>query len=615
MTTPTQPIGQRRTATLSAALDDLNDLRSSDADLEAAAEVISRVFETAPQASAAMMAARTPVCSPASSTLAAFGLVAAVVGGGRVLFAESPLGDAEISLSVLAGSVRSKRRSFGTLRLGRGRQAVAVAAAAGDTRSWPLPPEARAALEAGPGRTAIIAFVPSSSPDFAPTVARIFGLTPAESRLTTTLFTCETLEAAAASLTTSAETLRKHMRSILRKTGTPRRAALMSQIVEIVAGDYSRARDRSMLMREAFGMTPAEARTADAIARGRTIPEIALQFRISPHTVRTQADAALAKTGQKSAASLARIMSEVCALAVWTQASETRQLHQNQLLAATRILPAPGGRRIAVADYGPAGQPVILCFHQGMSYRWVKLRLREAFRARGFRVVSFDMPDCGQTDAAPGRPMFEAAADDAERLLATLKIERVRIFAPQGGTGPALTFAARRPDMVDEGVLLMPRSPQHELSLSGPLQRVVQAALRRPALANAFFETLRASSSSRLLHWIHTQTAMKLAVDRDATADPAFMEERQSEVLAAHSRSTAGMLALEQAYQSWTVPTPGGARWTVIETAAQMFRGRGTPQATWQGLPGVNFVRLDDAGRLATHTHANEIASLFTLPA
>ncbi len=611
MTLQIHPPGQSPETLLKAALDYLADPQSHDGELSAATEVISTAVEQAPQAAEVVIAAQATTYSPASSTLAAFGLVTAVTGGGRVLFADAPLADAAASLLALSDGARRKLRTFGSLKLGIGLQAVAVAAPSADAGSWPLPSAARAALEGGPGRTAILAFVPSASPDFAPAVARAFGLTPAESRLTAALFTCETLEAAATMLATSAETLRKHMRSVLRKSGTPRRAALMAQIVDIVAGDYSRAHDRSALLREAFGLTPAEARIADGIARGQTIPEIAAARGISPHTVRAQADAALAKTGQANAASLARLLSEVSALAIWTQATETRSLHQSQLLAATRIIPAPGGRRIAAADYGPAGRPVILCFHQGMSYRWVKTRLRNAFHARGFRVMSFDLPDCGQTDPAPGKPMFEAAADDAERVLAALKVRRVRIYALGGAVGPALTFAARQPDMVEEGILLMPRPPRHELMLSGPLQRVVQAVLRRPTLAHAMYEALRTSSNSRFLKWAHTQAATQLDTDRVAAADPAFIEERQSEVLAAHSRSIGGMLALEQSYRAWDVPTPGGKSWAVISTDAQMFRGQNAPQQTWGHLPGVRFVHLAGAGRLAVHTHASEIAALF----
>jgi pimeloyl-ACP methyl ester carboxylesterase/DNA-binding CsgD family transcriptional regulator len=614
MSIPELLTSQDRVAALKAALNDLADPQSGEGAYVAAVHAVGAAFEAEPEASEAVVAAHPLAASPESSTLAAFGLVAAIAGGGQILFAEDALSGAGAAVTALAASLQRRRRCFGTLRLGQGLQAAAVAAPAAEARSWPLPAAARTVLEAGPGRVAILAFVPTSSPEFAPAVARAFGLTPAEARLATALFTCDTLAGAASLLGTSAETLRKQMTSVLRKSGSPRRSALMAEIIEIVAGDYSRPKDRSALMREAFGLTAAEARVADGIAHGRTIREIAAQYDVSPHTVRAQADAALAKTGQTGAANLARLLTEISALAVWTQAGDTRRLHQNTLLAATRIVPAPGGRRIAAADYGPAGGPAILCFHQGMAYRWVKANLRTALQARGFRVVSFDLPDCGQTDAAAGRPMFEAAADDAERVLAALKIGRVRIYAPLGASGPALTFAARRPDLVEEGLLLMPRPPRHELLVAGPLQRVVLGALQRPGLARGFFETMRASASSRLLHWAYMQAATQLAIDRAATADPAFMAERHSEVLAAHARSIGGMLALEQGYRSWTVPTPGGRRWTVVETAAQMFRGAEARPRSWDHLPGVRFVRLEDAGRTAAHTHADAIADLFTAP-
>ena len=612
--TPAQPSLPDHSAALKAALADLADPQSGERAFDAAAEAVGAAIEAEPDAAEAVIAAHPGAPSPVSSTIAAFGLVAAVMGGGRVIFADALLAGAAASLVALTAGLRRKRRFFGTLKLGQGLHAVAVAAPASEARAWPLPAEAKTALGAGSGRVAILAFVPSASPDFAPAVERGFGLTPAEGRLATALFTCETLEDAARLLGASAATLRERMRAILRKAGVPRRAALMAQITEIVAGDYSRPSDRAALMREAFGLTPAEARVADGLAHGRTVPEIAALHQVSPHTARAQADAALAKTGQRNAASLARLLSEVSALAVWTQASDTRRLHQSHLLAATRIVPAPGGRRIAAADYGPAGQKVMLCFHPAMAYRLTKARLREAFQARGFRVVSFDLPDCGQSDPAPGRHIFQAAADDAERVLGALKIREVSVFAPFGATGPALTFAARRPDMIVEGLLLMPRPPRHERLHPGPLRRIFDAAMERPTFAKGFFEALRLSSSSRFLRWIHMQTSTQLAVDRAATADPAYLEERLSELLGAQSRSITGMLALERGYRSWAVPTPGGVRWTVVETAAEVFRGAETREQLWGHLPGVRFVKLEDAGRSAAHTHATEIAALFAPP-
>lgn len=547
-------------------------------------------------------------------------LVCGVLADGRLAHADPAMLKAaeqpafSEALAELGARAGRGARAFHVLPFAPGRRAIAVAAQARDAALWPLPPAARGAL-AGPDPVAVLVFAPAYDDDFAAMLARAFLLTPAEARVCGALFDGGTVEAAAGRLAIAPATAREHVRTILRKTGSSRRAGLIARITELMAGDYLRSSERTTLLREAFGLTAAEARVADAAALGLTVPAIARRDGVSAHTVRSQLDAALTKTGAAGAPAMARLVCELCALAAWTSCSEHRRLGQQRLIGATRLIAAPGKRQVAAADYGPADGTPVLYFPPGYCYRWVRRALAGALMAQGFRPMAVDPPDFGLTDGPPpdAGHFFDAAADDAARVLQALKVRRTHIFAEFGGSGPAMAFAARYPGMVAEAVLLMPRAPSQEPIFPGPIERVWRALAQAPVLTLAVYEALRTGGGSRYLRWVQTRISSAVEADRLAMADQDFVDGRIGEMTACTSRTARGMVALDRAFLAgWPRPERiGGARWTIVSTDVEPFRSTEPAEQLWGWLPQVRFVKLAGAGRLATHTHAAQIAALF----
>jgi pimeloyl-ACP methyl ester carboxylesterase len=65
----------------------------------------------------------------------------------------------------------------------------------------------------------------------------------------------------------------------------------------------------------------------------------------------------------------------------------------------------------------------------------------------GARLITFDRPGFGQSDAKPGRSLVDTA-DDMVALIDHLGIDRIYVAAPSGGGPPALAFAHRAPDRI-----------------------------------------------------------------------------------------------------------------------------------------------------------------------
>jgi DNA-binding CsgD family transcriptional regulator/pimeloyl-ACP methyl ester carboxylesterase len=598
------------------ALDDVRRIGSevpASAPLEATANVLAEAARLAGDDLERIADNLGAGCSAMTAVHDAF-LACAVLNGPNVLYADASLAGDRIRRDLADIAQRAPRigRLFAVLALSGGRSPVCVAANARFAGAWLLPEAARTAAAAVPGAVVIQAFLATNADEVASLLQRAFGLTAAEARLGAVISDSPTIKDAARHLGVAPDTVKGRVRDLLTKTGTLRRSALAARLTDFVAGDYTRTHTRADLMHEAFGLTRAEARVADAVAEGLTTPDIARAHGVSPHTVRAQLDSALARTGARRGGDLARIVAETCALAAWTSSGESYHGDQRRLLAATRIVLSPERRRIAAADFGPPDGRPVLHFHSNLCFRWVRRALADAMAERGLRSIGYDRAGCGLSDPASDAHPFETAARDAASVLQALKIERVSLFASQGGAAAAVAFAARYPEMVDAAVMLMPRAPRDEPVFPGPLQRLYAGVLSVPGAGERFAEALRRTGSSRFWRWLQSYMLKGVPADVAAARDPDFNLERMSELNASISNGVRGLYEWERAYKAgWPrAARVGGTRWTIVETAAQPFNAAKTVQETWGWLPGVSFIKLHGAGRLATYTHAAEIADL-----
>lgn len=79
----------------------------------------------------------------------------------------------------------------------------------------------------------------------------------------------------------------------------------------------------------------------------------------------------------------------------------------------------------------------------------------------GARLITFDRPGFGQSDANPGHGLTDMA-DDIVALIDSLGLDKVCVAAPSGGGPPALAFAYRAPDRVHAVALMGAVAPTDE---------------------------------------------------------------------------------------------------------------------------------------------------------
>ncbi len=566
---------------------------------------------------------------PVATLVPGFGIASAALSGRSVVDADPAFRDlfgepgdrseAWAAVRRLAARVRRGATIHATLRTIGGQSVVAVAASGPTAAAWPLGQRTRAAVARSAANVVVLVYAPAMAAEFAPLVASAYRLTPAETRIAVAALEEATLDGVASAVGVSVATARQHMRALLRKTGAARRADLIVRLTDVVAGEHLRVGDRAALAREAFGLSPAETRVALSAADGATVPAIAVALGVSAHTVRSQLDAVFGKTGARRTSEVARLLADLYVLACFVACGEGQREVRTRLLAATRILAVPGGRRIAMADHGPADGRPVLCFHGSFATRWLSRRLVVALQARGFRPISFDRPGFGLTDpaeaGATGSERFAAAAMDAEYVVDRLALTSVRVFASDGGVGAALAFGARCPGRIEEGVLVTPRSPTpSERDRTGFVATLRRTLAASPATLTAIVELLRRRGRPELLLTLTRGIVGRCGADLDALADPAFRDGLVASAMACAARTPAGVVGEHRTYlDGWAPPAGvGGRRWVVVGTGGDHLFPGTEKDSAWNRLPGLEIRHFGDAGRFARHSHADEIAAAFS---
>lgn len=541
--------------------------------------------------------------------------IALAVLGGRndaihadELFAEwFPDPGASPDIRRIADKARATGSALGLLETHDGAPVAAWVACGPTAHKWARSEAARDAL-GGANTVLVLVFAPSRSGDLAARASEAFGLTPLESRLAEAFLFAPTLEIAAAQIGIGRATARDAMARIMVRTGARRSADIVGRLASLMSAVHDEPEPTAHLLAEAFGLTPAEAGVALRLAAGDTQREAATALGLQPETVRSYAKAVLGKTGVERAKDLTRLTAETRALSSLVAVAEPVFVSGAQP-ARLRLLPRPRDRRLAFLDYGPRSARPAIIFHGFVAGRSLPPSLASALQAHGLRPIVPQRPGFGLTTPAASDYLAEAA-DDLEALVAALGLPRIALFARDGGTAAALSFAAAHPDRISHAVLLNPRSPGgiSPLHRGGPVAQMTRLVLERPQVIEGLGDLIRRRTRSDYLGVALRQTLSAIPEDRAALEDPAIRAQLIRDIQAQFAHTSAGYAAEQALYaKGWRVPRVAGGPWTIVHAGAL---GPEPSREAWLGLPDVAFRVFEGAGVLTQFTHAEALARL-----
>ena len=510
--------------------------------------------------------------------------------------------------------LRRSLREGPVVSLVEGAAGAAFTAWIGDAAAaarWALEPEATAALQAGSDRLVVVVSAPSRSSELARRAARVLDLTALEARLAEALLFAPNLDVAAAAAGVGRETARDALRRINAKAGVRRMPELIARLIGVMCAAGGEAGDDDSLAEAAFGLTPAEARAATAVARGATTPEAAQALGVSAETIKTHIKSVLQKTGATGAKDLARLLAEARQLVALADASEA-VFGEEEGGGRLRVSAALDGvRRVALIDYGPYDAEPVLVFHGGAAGRRLPEGFRQGLVAAGFRPIVVQRPGFGLTDPAAGDYVAAGAADMAA-VVERLRLRSVHMLARDTGIPIALGFAHAYPDLLGRAVLLNPHPP---VSLGWDVTSFVAGVqkhlLRNPDLVAASAEFLRRQTTTQLLERILDRAFSDLPLDAQALTDPETRQFLVRDIQALCARSVWGFAAEHAAYANgWEPPAglPVDKAWTVAFSSELP----GLLDPAWLPVPSFRRATLQGAGILPQFTHPDALVGLLT---
>jgi pimeloyl-ACP methyl ester carboxylesterase len=204
-----------------------------------------------------------------------------------------------------------------------------------------------------------------------------------------------------------------------------------------------------------------------------------------------------------------------------------------------RELRLADGRRLAYEETGDrAGAPVVFC-HGWMSSRLVRHPDPAATAAAGVRLVTFDRPGVGRSDAASGMT-FASTADDMAALADHLGLGSFAVFGHSGGGPYALACARALPDRVARVAVASGFAPFDRpdayAGMTPRMRGFVRLLHRAPWLAGPFLRGVPGRFRRDPERAFARQFGPLCESDRAALADPAAHDV----VLAAAVEALAG---------------------------------------------------------------------------
>jgi pimeloyl-ACP methyl ester carboxylesterase/DNA-binding CsgD family transcriptional regulator len=235
------------------------------------------------------------------------------------------------------------------------------------------------------------------------------------------------------------------------------------------------------LLRQAFGLTEAEALVARALVSGSAPRDIATTRASSLDTVRTQIKALLRKVGVRSQGELIRLT------AALVQLDLTGQRPEGSPWAVSTSLTRPGGRRLDIVSAGPEHGRPVLFIHGMLDGHGMTDASRAELEKRAIRLIApvrprfgFSDPD-GKPEGAP-----ERFAEDVRAVLDHYGVDRCPVIGHMAGSLYAFAVAAALGPRITGIVNVsggVPIVSHEQFSVMTPRQRIVAYTARyTPAL-------------------------------------------------------------------------------------------------------------------------------------
>ena len=240
-------------------------------------------------------------------------------------------------------------------------------------------------------------------------------------------------------------------------------------LVDILGAEILCSDELRQVLTYTFELTATEAEIAAHLIEGMSVSEIAQVRDSSVGTVRVHVRSLLSKSETHNQAEFIRMAIGISSMLAGSGANGASQQIARKpdddadpypRANHRHILELPDGRHLAYADFGSAGEHVVLFMHDNILGDTWPATLARAAVERGLRVIAPARPYFSESSPYPtGQAPLEVVVRDTRYLLETLGVDQYVVMSRTTGSAFAAALAIADPDGCRALVALSPALP------------------------------------------------------------------------------------------------------------------------------------------------------------
>jgi len=481
--------------------------------------------------------------------------------------------------------------------------------------NWPISIPTSLKGDAQSTKIAVIAFSLSHLDDGLIEVAKAFGMTNHEAKITAALARFGNLRQAADFAGITYNTARSSIKAALEKADCVKQAQLIAKISQIASlTRFTHVAAEKILM-DVFSLNLREAKLAMLVTQGRTRNEAASLIGISEAAAKDAFERIFYVLNVKNANEIGRILTEALAASVLVDSNDIESPSPHAKSEPLRLLSRGNGEHIAISDYGPKNGAPIIFIHGSGTTRQAPRSLVAALQKAKYRPIAIDRPGFGLTDKfSIDGDAFSNAAHDMAHVCKHLGIDKVDLFA-RGGAQIALRFSHLYPKMVGKVAVINPSNQCGDSAkMPGLLGMIMRKLFLNPNNIEAMAKWLGAHCSPSSLEYL-----LKLSMRSSPPDLAVFEDERELEDYLYCSMMFVtgrvdGFANEHKLYAKPLNPEPlsDAGNWIVFNGSFDPLQNPKSTQPYWSPLlPNAKFVTYDNGGHFIHLSHTEEILAEF----
>lgn len=442
-----------------------------------------------------------------------------------------------------------------------------------------------------------------------------FGLAPHLQRIVAAVVMTGNVRDAAVQTNISYASAREAMSAATRRLRLANTPAVVRAVVSSAFGFLPGGVETPVQLADMLSISERQARIALLISSGASREATARALGTSTAVIKKELHQLFATVGAKSAAELARLITEAQALKMFARSIDNAPGFLDPAIEPSRYSIRPNGRGlIAWSDYGPASAQPVLVVHSNWCCRAVPLPLVRELNRRKWRPLSIDRPGFGATHigASCREDPFTQAIEDTIQILDELKISRIPIIA-RCGAQFVHALAVREPDRIGPVVLVSPTPPANRHGKRfGPVGAFKEAFYRSPRLIELFFRVISSQFSFDRVAQLMRSITKGSPVDEALCEDPQFIRDRFRALRPFACGGYSGGILEEMiiSHGGWTFEPIDGHGWSIIQGAQDVHQDI-SEMSYWRALlPDASFCAVQDGGRFMTSSHPELVVDL-----